>query len=221
MTIVLIDTDIVCYRAAAASENDPLDICLMRADKMMRDILEETGANSYIAFLSGSNNFRKEIYPEYKANRKDVVRPCHLPAVRQFLVSEWNAIVTDGYEADDALGMNQNEETIICSIDKDLLMVSGHHYNFVKKEWTFVNELEGLRSLYRSALVGDKADNIHGVRGIGKVKAAKLIDILTDEKDMYNTCCKLYNDPERLDMNLDCLWIFREEGIRWSMRFPY
>lgn len=100
-------------------------------------------------------------------------------------------------------------------------MIPGNHYNFVKKEFSSVDELEGLRSLYRSALVGDKADNIHGVRGIGKVKAAKLIDVLTDEKDMYNTCCKLYNDPERLDMNLDCLWIFRNLNERWSDRFGW
>ena len=220
MTIALIDADIVAYRCAAASENDPLDIALLRTDKLMRDIISETGASGYLSFLSGPNNFRKEIYPEYKANRKDTVDPIHRQACKQFLCYEWNASVSDGYEADDALGIYQNEETVICSIDKDLLMIPGNHYNFVKKEFCSVDELEGLRSLYRSALVGDKADNIHGVRGIGKVKAAKLIDVLTDEKDMYNTCCKLYNDPERLDMNLDCLWIFRNLNERWSDRFP-
>lgn len=221
MTVALVDSDIVAYRSAAASEADPLDICLMRVDKMMRDIINETNVSGYLAFLSGPNNFRKEIYPEYKANRKDVVKPIHLADCRQFLCSEWNAVICDGFEADDALGMYQNEETVICSIDKDLLMIPGNHYNFVKKEFCSVDELEGLRSLYRSALVGDKADNIHGVRGIGKVKAAKLIDVLTDEKDMYNTCCKLYNDVDRLDTNLDCLWIFRNLNERWSDRFGY
>lgn len=219
MTIALIDADIVGYRCSAASENDPEDICLMRTDKLMRDILSETSSDSYLAFLSGPNNFRKEIYPEYKANRKDLVKPKHLPVVRLFLAQEWNANVTDGYEADDALGMYQNEETVVCSIDKDLLMIPGNHYNFVKKEFCSVDELEGLRSFYRSALVGDKSDNIFGVRGIGKVKAAKLIDNLIEERDMYNTVCSLYNDPERLEMNLDCLWIWRNLGERWSDRF--
>ena len=120
MTIALIDADIPCYRAAAASENDPLDICLMRADKMMRNIIEETSATGYLAFLSGPNNFRKEIYPEYKANRKDVVRPRHLPSVRQFLVSEWNAIVTDGHEADDAIGVAQYQN-LLAQEEWDLL----------------------------------------------------------------------------------------------------
>jgi len=84
-------------------------------------------------------------------------------------------------------------------------MIPGRHYNLVKKEFYDVDELEGLRSLYRSALVGDVADNIKGVKGIGPVKAAAIINPLTEEKDMYNAVCKLYNDPERLDMNLDCL----------------
>ena len=209
------------FRAAASAENDPLEIALLRADKLMRDILEATSATSYVTALTGPNNFRKEINPEYKANRKDVVKPIHLDAVKTFLTVEWNAVTTDGYEADDLLGMNQTEDSIICSIDKDLLMIPGKHYNFVKGEFLEVNELEGLQSFYRSALVGDKSDNIFGVTGIGKVKAAKLINPLDNEKDMYNTVCKLYNDPDRLEMNLDCLWIWRSMYTRWSNRFGF
>lgn len=221
MTVALIDTDIVAYRCAAASENEPIDIAILRADKLMQDIIEETESDSYVAYLSGDTNFRKEIYPLYKANRKDVVKPKHLESVARFLEEEWNAITTNGYEADDALGINQTEETIVCSIDKDLLQVPGRHYNFVKKEIYEIDEFEGLRSFYRSVLVGDIADNIVGVKGIGKVKAAKLIDCLYDEKDMYNTCCQLYQDPDRLEINLDCLWIWRNHNERWSNRFSF
>lgn len=217
----LIDADIVAYRCAAASENDPEDISLLRADKLMRDIIHDTASDEFLACLSGPNNFRKDIYPEYKANRKDMVKPRHLAAVRQFLKDEWNAVISDGCEADDLLGINQNEQTIICSIDKDLLMIPGQHFNFVKKEFTFVDELEGLRSFYRSALVGDKADNIFGVYGIGKVKAAKYINHLTDEKEMYNTCCQLYNDVDRLETNLNCLWIWQAPNECWSNRFAF
>lgn len=222
MTTALIDADIVAYRCAASSEDEPEEIALLRTEKLMQDIINETDASSYIAFLTGTDNFRYDIYPEYKANRKDKEKPRHLDACNLYLINEWKAYVTQGYEADDALGMYQDKvESIICSIDKDLLMIPGHHYNFVKKEFYEVDELEGLRSLYRSALVGDTSDNIKGVRGIGKVKAAKLIDSLTKEKDMYNVCCQLYNDVDRLDTNLDCLWIWRNIGERWSGRFAF
>lgn len=221
MTMALIDADIVAFRSAASAENDALEIALLRADKLMRDILEATSATSYVASLTGADNFRKEINPAYKANRKDKEPPRWLTDVQQFLMREWKAEPTYGFEADDMLGMLQTEETVICSIDKDLLQIPGKHYNFVKGEFCEVSELEGLRFFYKQALIGDKADNIFGVDKIGPVKAGKLIDHLTDEKDMYNTVCSLYKDPDRLEMNLNCLWIWRNEGEKWGDRFAY
>lgn len=220
MTVVLVDGDIVAYRCAASAENDPLEVAILRADKLMRDIIEATAADAYVASLTGTGNFRYEIYPAYKANRKDKVAPVHLLAVQNFLIDEWKATPSDGIEADDVLGILQHEDqTVIASIDKDLLMIPGRHYNFVKNEFYEVDYLSGLKHFYKQALIGDTSDNIFGVSQIGKVKAAKLIDHLETEKDMYNTVCKLYNDPDRLEMNLDCLWIQREEGQRWSHRF--
>lgn len=212
----LIDADIVAYRCAASAENEPVDVAIMRVDSMMMDILNKE--SSYLAFLSGDNNFRKEINPEYKANRKDMVKPIHLNTCKDYLIKEYNAIVTDGYEADDALGFNQTEESVIYSIDKDLLMIPGHHYNFVKHEYKEVSELEGLRAFYRQMLIGDTADNIFGVKGIGEVKAAKIINILEAEEEMFLTVKNLYDSYERLLMNLDCLWIMRKEGERYSHR---
>lgn len=232
MTIALIDADIVAFRTAASAENDDLEIALLRADKLMRDILEATNATSYVASLTGADNFRKEINPAYKANRKDKEPPRWLSDVQQFLMREWKAEPTYGFEADDMLGMLQTEETVICSIDKDMFQIPGRHYQWEitgtgkdGKQWVkeavnqYVSELDGLRFFYKQALIGDKADNIFGVDKIGPVKAGKLIDHLTDEKDMYNTVCSLYKDPDRLEMNLDCLWIWRNENEKWSDRF--
>lgn len=105
--IALIDGDIVAYRCSAACENEPVEIALIRTYDMMQNILDETGASSYKCFLSGDNNFRYTINPDYKQNRKDKVDPIHRQACKDFLVSDWNAIVVDGYEADDALSMEQ------------------------------------------------------------------------------------------------------------------
>lgn len=220
----LIDADIVAYRVAASAENEPQEIALLRIDSMMNDILSTT--DSYKAFLTGKNNFRYDINPDYKANRKDTVRPQWLDICRSYLVNEYNAIITDGYEADDALGFNQTEDTVIFSIDKDLLMIPGHHYNFIKNEYREVSELDGLKMFYRQMLIGDSSDNIKGVAGIGKVKAAKLIDHLDNETDMYNIVFDLYTfeDPSkenfsRFKMNADCLWIMRKEEERFSNRY--
>lgn len=213
---LLIDADIIAYRAAASAEDENLDVAIMRTANMMDELLNFD--SSFIAFLSGPNNFRKVINPEYKANRKDVIKPQYLVDCKAFLTTEYNAITTDGYEADDALGFNQTEDSIICSIDKDLLMIPGHHYNFVKKEHREVSELDGIKAFYRQMLIGDSSDNIFGVKGIGKVKAAKLIDHLETEDEMFKIVVDLYSDPARFIMNSDCLWIWKKENEKFSDR---
>lgn len=214
----LVDGDIVAYRCAAVSEAEPVEIACMRTDMMMRDILalEE----DQITYLTGKDNFRYKINPDYKANRKDKPRPIHLPACRDFLINEYKAIVIDGYEADDALGWSQKEDTIIFSIDKDLLMIPGHHYNFIKKEYCEVSDLDGLKAFYRQMLIGDTSDNLFGVKGLGKVKAAKIIDPLETEEEMYNKVKALYEgDNERFTMNLNCFWIQRKQGQLFTDRY--
>ena len=65
----LIDMDLVCFRSAASAENEEVGIAIHRMEELLDNILQKVQANSYKAFLTGSKNFRKEIYPEYKANR--------------------------------------------------------------------------------------------------------------------------------------------------------
>lgn len=218
--ISLIDGDLVAYRCSASAESDPVDIAIIRADRLMRDILEATESEKYRVFLSGTVNFRKEIDPEYKANRKDKPEPIHLQQVREFLIKEWKAEVQDGIEADDALGINQTIETIICSLDKDLLQIPGHHYRWPisttkwskEAEYLNISKLDGLRNFYISSLVGDRSDNIVGVDGIGPVKAKKLLNGCESAKEMYEICKEQYNDEERYHRNLKLLWILREHG---------
>ena len=232
--IALLDGDLIAYRCAASCEKrdkegnllalDPLEVAVDRAEKLLQDILQATGSTEYKTFLTGSNNFRKEIDPEYKANRKDKPEPEHLQALREYLVLQHKASITDGYEADDALGIEQTDETIICSLDKDLLQIPGKHYRWAigtatwtkDAEYLDIGELDGLRSFYISSLVGDKSDNISGIYGLGPVKAGKRINGCTTEKQMFDICRELYADDERFIRNLKLLWILREEGGVYS-----
>ena len=229
MTTILVDADIVCYRCAASAENEPQEVAILRTDVLMRNILQH--GEAYLAFLSGpkETNFRYAINPSYKANRKDKIDPRHREACKAFLIQEYNAITTTYGEGDDALGVHQTEDTIIASIDKDLLMIPGHHWNFVKEEYKEISELDGLKSFYRSMLVGDPSDNIRGIDGIGKVKASKFIDHLETEPEMYEQVFSLYTGippklctldivDERFTTNANCLWIMRNEKETYSDR---
>ena len=213
----LIDGDIVVYRGAASAEKEEQWVALSRADQMIQDILADTGSDSYSVYLTGTDNFRREIAPSYKANRPDE-RPAHWQAVREFLVTHHKAEICNGHEADDQLGIQQDKErgtTVICSIDKDLLQIPGRHYNFVKKTFQEVGTDEGLKHLYLQSLIGDRSDNIIGVAGIGPVKAAQALDGLLPE-EWYDKCRELYNDDERFHLNMKLLYIWQKPDDIWQ-----
>ena len=219
MTTALIDADIVAYRCAATVQDyeDP-EIAFYRVDVLMTQILEATSAKEYVAYLTGKDNFRKKINPEYKANRKDMVPPVYLQECKAHIQKNWNTDIKSIYEADDLLGMNQTSESIICSIDKDLLMIPGEHFNWVKMEFQSVTKQDGLRHFYKQMLIGDRSDNITGVAGIGQVKATKIIDPLDTEQDMFEAVFARYDNPSRFIMNANCLWILQQEGQPWTNR---
>lgn len=205
---------------------------------MIDNTLAETGADSLSIFLSGENNFRYDIYPEYKANRPKE-RPRHLKDLKQYLIDRYNAQVSDGCEADDLLGIEQCAHfeidealntTIICSLDKDLRMIPGNHYSFEisgktngtswvrPAEQCFVEPFDGLRHFYTQCLVGDPADNIKGAAGIGKVKAARILAECTTEEELFRAVLDHFSCEEELLITGQCLWIMRRPNERW--RFP-
>lgn len=226
--IALLDLDLVAYRCAASANEEPNEVSFQRADTLIRSILLDTGASKYQGFLSGSENFRKVINPEYKANRKDQVPPLWLQETREFLITEWGAKLTHGIEADDTLGINQKEDTIICSLDKDLKMIPGKHYSWEIRgtkpngdQWikpatfTEVSVEAGNEKFWQQMLIGDTTDNILGVKGIGPVKAEKLI-CNGEDQDYFEIVLEKYNnDYDRFAMNAACLWILREENSSW------
>lgn len=177
----LIDADIVAHRVGFTTENDEFWVARARCDDMIDKILLDTCVSSYDLWLSGSaqDNFRYQIYPQYKANRIGKPRPKHLEAIKSYLVTEWGARFAEGMEADDYLGILQDEDggtTVICSIDKDLKQIPGKHYNFVKEEWDEVDYPRAIREFYKQLIIGDVSDNIPGAYGMGPVKASRAID---------------------------------------------
>ena len=216
--------DIVAYRCAASCDvreggviidSADEEIALLRVEQLMNEILHATEASYYKCFLSPSKNFRYQVYPEYKANRRDTVDPTHRKACKEYLFSNWNGESVEGYEADDLLAWSQTNETIICSIDKDLKQVPGLHYNFVKQEFDDVSPLHGDSTFYQQVLIGDKADNLIGLRGIGPKKAEKYLEGCYTEQEMFNTVYDMYEDKHQLAINLICMWLCREQGVTW------
>ena len=222
MAIALIDSDIVAYRIAFACKDENEKTAKHRLDGYLDDILmcgvdntfPDCFVDSWKLFLTGKTNFRKDIAVTavYKGNRT-APKPDHLQALREHMIKEWGAIVSEGQEADDDVataGTELGDEGIMVSLDKDIDQVSGWHYNFVKKQGYYVSKAEALFKLYHQILTGDTADNIIGLKGIGPVKASKILDESTDEYDMYCRCVEAYDGNEdRVTENARLLYLRR------------
>lgn len=189
----------------------------------MQRILEETKADTYQLFLGGDNNFRYQIDPSYKANRADKPKPMYLQDVRAYLAANWNAEIVNDIEADDAMGLAQTPDTIICSIDKDLLMIPGHHYNFVKQERTYTEPLDGLKRFYQQLIQGDQSDNIMGYDGKARPKLPQFLEGVVrelwecaTESEMYQIVVDLYEDKDRMLRNAQLLWIQQTGRVKYE-----
>lgn len=198
--LALIDADIVVYRIGFTTENEDFSIAKWRTDELLDRILHETSATEFQLWLSDrkENNYRFALCSKYKATRPEQ-KPRWHEEIKEYLITKWGARFAYGQEADDALGIAQTDLTrrnlygsIICSIDKDLQQIEGNHYNFVKQEKFFVTELDALRFFYSQFLIGDTSDNIQGCRGIGPVKAGRILLECTNASDCLNAVVKTY-----------------------------
>jgi hypothetical protein len=112
--VALVDNDTLVYRAGFSAKNGDFIQNVECLDNFLQSIYDKVNATDSKLILSGQNNFRKEIDPNYKAHRKESARPKYYRELRDYSVHQLGAIVTDGVEADDLLGTLQGEGTILC-----------------------------------------------------------------------------------------------------------
>lgn len=137
--------------------------------------------------------FRKEIYPEYKTNRKE--RPDDFTPQEQRILSLVRDVgipifVKPGYEADDLIATlanrlaKQDFEVFMVSSDKDLRQVVDEHAKMYDAYTDEVIDAQRMQAKYGfspsqaveiQTLMGDTIDNIPGIPGVGDKTALKLI----------------------------------------------
>ncbi len=224
----LLDGDVLIYRAGfAVKDDEPPAFAVYNLKNTISKILEKFPLAQELAiYLSGPNNFRYELATlrPYKGNRKDERKPRDYDILRQHLI-DIGAVITEGIEADDALGTHQasapDQSTAICSIDKDLRMIPGWHYNWVKDSLDLVSAEDADLNFWRQMLIGDRTDNIPGIDSIGPVKTEKLIaSVQGDPVLVRNLVQELYQTQygdrwrEAYEEVAGLLWIEREKGQR-------
>ncbi|MEG1884962.1 MAG: DNA polymerase I [Alistipes sp.] len=166
--------------------------------KFLRDILKREHPDLLgVAFDPKGGSFRREIFPEYKANRtatpEDIL--LSIPYVKRMLDAMCIPVLeVAGYEADDVIGtlsqkgVEAGYEVFMVTPDKDYGQLVRDHCKIYKQkgtdgieivDTTAIKERYGIDDpvLVRDilALWGDASDNIPGVPGIGEKGACKLV----------------------------------------------
>lgn len=205
-------------------EVEPVENAIFLVDTVMGKIAGRFPDLGLAVFLSPSvGNFRERIAVthKYKGNRDMAHRPTYMKQLQEHLVKNWGAVYAVGQEADDELGIGAtaDPESVICSYDKDLRQVPGRHFDWVAENTFNVNKKEGTRAFYSQVLSGDTTDNIFGLRGIGPVKASKMLEACTSSRDCWEVVLNAYRDQESEDRALEnarLCWIRRKPDEIWE-----
>ena len=229
-----IDADLMAYQVSAESkaELNPMDPTPRKTLEDMKHnaaqaclhVMKLAGATR--AVLHTTNNSNKggrpeqAILKEYQANRKNKVRPENLDDIRDWLAVGCQEDCFEGrnhtiQEADDGLAQAiyaDRENAILCSADKDLLMVPGlkldmqtyvvsnqeDDFGFIEiKETKSAKKLvgRGTKFFWAQMLMGDPADNISGIplldvngkaKKCGPVQTYATLAVASSDKECYH-----------------------------------
>ncbi len=166
--------------------------------KFLRDILRREHPDCLgVAFDPKGGCFRREIFPEYKANRSATPEDIHaaVPYIKRLCEAMRIPVLeVAGYEADDVIGTLAHKaaddgfEVFMVTPDKDYGQLVTDRVKIYKQkgEGVEIVDREAIKEHYGFddpilvrdvlALWGDTSDNIPGVQGIGEKGAIKLVN---------------------------------------------
>jgi DNA polymerase-1 len=203
---LLIDGDILVVSTGAAHEVETdwgddnwtlhCDVKEVKASilKAVENMKRELDADDAILTLSMGETFRHRLSPSYKAGRGR--KPVGTGEVKRWLIEEQGAKFKPGIEADDTMGILATHpklikgEKIIVSQDKDMLTIPGKLYR--NGEIVEVSEGEARYNWMMQTLTGDVTDGYPGLKGMGPVKAQKVLDKVEPGEDLWPAVVAAY-----------------------------
>ncbi|TKB71423.1 MAG: hypothetical protein E8D45_12100 [Nitrospira sp.] len=198
-TLYLIDGSAYIYRAFFAlppltnAKGMPTNAVYGFTTTLLKIIREHHPDGLAVAFDEKGPTLRHQAFKDYKAQRPPMPEgmQVQIPYVHQVVEALGiPGVRASGYEADDLIGTLAHQaeqagyDVVIVTGDKDmfqLLSPSVRIYDPVKDKWSGEAEcrerfgVEPARVVDVMGLMGDSADNIPGVKGIGEKTAIKLI----------------------------------------------
>lgn len=221
--LTLIDGNSLVFRAyygvhgnLTRSDNMPISAVYGFFNMVLPILANAKDKDSFVCVFDASRiSFRQDIYPLYKANRKET--PADLLQQSELIrigVHEMGipVLCIPGVEADDVIATlatqycNIDGGTRIITGDKDLMqLVSGCTFLYDGMKEKEIHDKEvfekfGVKPsqvIDVQSLMGDSTDNVPGVPGIGPKKAAELINEFNSLDNLYANLDSVKNERIR------------------------
>jgi 5'-3' exonuclease len=214
---LLIDADFTLFQACSAVERETVfeneagqavhvlncafDEALDTFNRTVRGYMADLYATEAVLVFSGPNNFRKELWDGYKANRKSVRKPLAYWAIIDHLRAgdDYRVVSEDCLEGDDYIGIlatrPSSVDRVIVSDDKDMQTLPNVKlFRMGKLMQTTTDSAEDYWLL--QTLMGDSTDGYKGCPGMGEITAKK---VLAKPGDPWANVVAAYEEAFRKD----------------------
>ncbi len=241
MKSLLIDADILAYRVGFMAAKSSWDerLTTHTFNNLITEICDELNGTPSLYFTGRGPRYREKFANEipYKVSREGKERPLYLPEVTDHAFNHFPCQISNSEwgEADDLIAcaahsLNDYDSYVVVTIDKDLNMIPGHHYNPVKKEKFFMDKKDAYIFFFKQLLAGDATDDIPGITGIGLTRAGKILkDCNTPDEafdrvmDTYKNNYKDHSEDDLASMiynRANLLWLRRTHEEVWTPPVP-
>ena len=243
MRTLLLDSDIIAFKIAAASQKETafgvdledFDKACRATDDYIGELMEELKADDVIVCLScREHNWRNDVWSPYKTNRDHSVRPEYLNPLKKYMADNYRTFLRYSLEADDVMGILATHprlipgEKIIVSEDKDMRTVPGLVYHPHRSELGVleVTPLQARQFLCWQAVCGDPTDGYKGATRIGKTSDYALELLEADMDELWDIVLLAFGkagqtEKEALE-NVRCAHIltstwfdFKQKTVKW------
>ncbi|CAL4322496.1 5'-3' exonuclease H3TH domain-containing protein [Buchnera aphidicola] len=224
--IILIDAYSYLYRIFYAKlkqnniKKQSLNIELSLLNILKKMMIEFNPKKLIIVFDTKGKNFRNTIFKKYKINRIKMpyALQCQIPKILQLLTNVGIPVISmPNFEADDIIGTlskiaeKHGDHVLIGTCDKDLAQLVNKNIYILNNMTNTILKEQNIKIKYGVppkliidllSLTGDTADNIPGVKGIGKKIAIALLINIGNITKIYNNFEKIRKLPLRGTQNI-------------------
>ena len=209
MSLAILDGDVIAYVASlretkevqmsdeVTTGKDALESAIVSADHKVAEWTKMSGAATCVLALSGGNNFRKEVHPEYKSQRL-ADKPENYSGVLAHLNSKYRCVSHPNLEGDDLLGLwlTSGVADIAVSTDKDIFTLPGKVLRVRLKGpqmGPVVNtEFDADKYWMTQVLTGDAVDGYKGCPGCGPKRAEVVLKDCRSLSQMWGAVVEEY-----------------------------